>query len=692
MPIVIQELIASDTISQAVDKINFNFDQLILNGGGPSGPPGIQGPRGPIGGRGQRGSRWYEDTLDKPGVPPTGLIFTDLVEDDNYLQSNGDVWTWDGSAWNLTGVNLTGPQGNAGISAGFSFFGGDPPSERLQTSIYPAPFISTGANNINEGISTGVFGAAISADTLPAGSPGYSVLPDSLATSIDSSRTSVFVHQKTSGSKSIIFHGGTLSADYFEQTDIDILSNISIGVDDTLVLNSPKEPQNPASDLIGIRVLTGTRGQQFRAGKHIEFTTGVNDTAYPAGVNDTSNFTVNVNGYSSLDELPKISLNVLYTGNTASLDIGGLGTIPNSTTKSGKIISEANNIGLVGNLIKFNSNANTNIQISTNGISLSTGSGDVDISSSSDDINITAGSEANVTATGGITMTSAGSGVIINTTSTTINSPTTINSSLSVSNDTQIGGDFLTVGESTLDDEITVNTVNDGTGDILVRDSNNKVKKIPDAGPIPIGGIIMWSGDINTSFLAPLGWALCNGQTANGTQTPDLRQRFIVGQGVNPNVPSIPGGFNIDSTGGSGTITPSGVISIEPLQSSMVPRHTHMFLGDDNIYTNGSSNGGPGYNGNSTSDQLAWGGGPNSWSGTSVDNLAQEVGGYDADSDGNGRRSAFFTGVNNMSVQSTTLQNTTPTAPQGQFNGIEVPSLPPYYALAFIMYVGPYTP
>ena len=43
MPITIQEIIASDTISQLVDKTNFNFDQLLLNGGGPAGPAGPAG-------------------------------------------------------------------------------------------------------------------------------------------------------------------------------------------------------------------------------------------------------------------------------------------------------------------------------------------------------------------------------------------------------------------------------------------------------------------------------------------------------------------------------------------------------------------------------------------------------------------------------------------------------------------------
>jgi len=87
MPIVIQELLASDTISQAVDKINFNFDQLLLNGGGPVGPAGVQGPTGPIGGRGIKGTSWYDGNAD-----PNTLIIPGIEQDDYFLQSNGEVW------------------------------------------------------------------------------------------------------------------------------------------------------------------------------------------------------------------------------------------------------------------------------------------------------------------------------------------------------------------------------------------------------------------------------------------------------------------------------------------------------------------------------------------------------------------------------------------------------------------------
>ena len=89
MPITIQELLASDTISQAVDKINFNFDQLILNGGGPAGPIGAAGPTGPIGGRGIRGEKWYEDP-NATATDPNTLTFTDLIEGDNYLDADQD--------------------------------------------------------------------------------------------------------------------------------------------------------------------------------------------------------------------------------------------------------------------------------------------------------------------------------------------------------------------------------------------------------------------------------------------------------------------------------------------------------------------------------------------------------------------------------------------------------------------------
>jgi microcystin-dependent protein len=45
-------------------------------------------------------------------------------------------------------------------------------------------------------------------------------------------------------------------------------------------------------------------------------------------------------------------------------------------------------------------------------------------------------------------------------------------------------------------------------------------------GTLPIGSIIAW-----TRGTPPEGWALCDGSTVQGRRTPDLRSRFVLGQG-----------------------------------------------------------------------------------------------------------------------------------------------------------------
>jgi microcystin-dependent protein len=69
-------------------------------------------------------------------------------------------------------------------------------------------------------------------------------------------------------------------------------------------------------------------------------------------------------------------------------------------------------------------------------------------------------------------------------------------------------------------------------------------------GTIPIGGIIMWSGDISS---IPTGWALCDG--TNGT--PNLLDRFIIGAG---------GSYAVGTISGSSTQT---------LSVSNLPPHSH---------------------------------------------------------------------------------------------------------------------
>lgn len=83
-------------------------------------------------------------------------------------------------------------------------------------------------------------------------------------------------------------------------------------------------------------------------------------------------------------------------------------------------------------------------------------------------------------------------------------------------------------------------------------------------GPIPQGGIIMWSGQT-----PPTGWALCDG----GNNTPDLRGRFIVGYN--------PGATDYDQPGnrsfGGGTSGETGGVAAVALTTAQMPPHTHSY-------------------------------------------------------------------------------------------------------------------
>jgi hypothetical protein len=129
MPITIKELISSDSMSGVVEKINFNFDQLILAGGGPPGIQGIPGIDGPIGPQGFRGDHWFTgpsafgQTADHDG--------TSLRIKDHFLDGNGDVYEYFNitgvTGWTASGINLkgpTGPEGAAGGSLEWKIYGG----------------------------------------------------------------------------------------------------------------------------------------------------------------------------------------------------------------------------------------------------------------------------------------------------------------------------------------------------------------------------------------------------------------------------------------------------------------------------------------------------------------------------------------------------------------------------------------
>ena len=55
IPINLKQILQSDTSAERLDKINYNFDQLIANGGGPMGTPGLIGDTGAAGLTGNQG-------------------------------------------------------------------------------------------------------------------------------------------------------------------------------------------------------------------------------------------------------------------------------------------------------------------------------------------------------------------------------------------------------------------------------------------------------------------------------------------------------------------------------------------------------------------------------------------------------------------------------------------------------------
>jgi hypothetical protein len=414
MPITIQEILASDTISQLVDKTNFNFDQLLLNGGGPDGVPGIAGPTGPTGGRGPKGSTWYEDTsVASPGndptiVPPTATP----LSGDYYLQYDGWVWEYIGTVWVMTTINLTGPSGPTGSAGGFGLAFGAAPSILYNNTLYNGQLgtLTTGATVSNEGVPSIMMGgiSSIYANPSPGTSPGLTnayVLPVAIELGLASDVASVMIHQKNSNSKSIVFHGGNaIGADYFEQTSINNLSNISIGVDDRLILNVPKATSIPVpgsmSDLIGFQIDSIFRSQVYNAGQQIRFVTGQDSATYGIGATENSNFEISVGAGSSATS-NKFKVNTLSTGTSTSMEMGGNVTLLNTqATNSGtyQLLSGAtrfvttNASGATGDIAlraEGNIYLNTNISGATVGnISLISGTGGIAANSSGGVISI----------------------------------------------------------------------------------------------------------------------------------------------------------------------------------------------------------------------------------------------------------------------------------------------------------------
>lgn len=171
------------------------------------------------------------------------------------------------------------------------------------------------------------------------------------------------------------------------------------------------------------------------------------------------------------------------------------------------------------------------------------------------------------------------------------------------------------------------NTFTGITGPVTVTDAFLNGLTAPGIFNSP-GMIQMWSGTIAT---IPAGWKLCNGTgtISNGNPVPNLQDRFIIAS-----ITEAGGSFNINSTGGAATAVLSGNSGSTALTINQIPSHTHGGVGYNGGYT------GPGYPG------------------------------FDGEGDGLAQVVSSATGGS-----------------QGHTHTINatVPTIPPYYALAFII-------
>lgn len=183
----------------------------------------------------------------------------------------------------------------------------------------------------------------------------------------------------------------------------------------------------------------------------------------------------------------------------------------------------------------------------------------------------------------------------------------------------------------------------------------SQITDMPDlANAVPSGIICMWSGE---STAIPSGWHLCDG-TQN---TPDLRNRFIVGAGST---------YGVGDTGGEAT---------HKLTTNEMPAHNHRFTGTSHSHTGSLSNATANSAGmhdhtvatsNITSTkQVAHGNGETVVNGTNTNDTTSRDGAHTHNVTGK------------VTVNSATAGGTVGSTGGGQAHE----NRPPYYALCFIM-------
>ena len=315
MALTIKELLASDTISQAADKINFNFDQLLLNGGGPSGPAGPIGPPGPIGGRGIRGTQWFEDPNTTGGATdPNTLIFPDLESNDSYLANDGFVWNYIDAltGWVNTGIDLTGPQGQAALGKWEET--GDPEVSGKQI-LYPSLFQPAGQSQPTTIRSVYVGGVPQGDNPIDP----TAVIPEAIRQNMDSTFSTLGVQVRNSSTPAIQFIGGEGAGNTYtnllqEVQRISLLNGDILSFDDTIssTLNATYET--------GIKHESQNRSILTRAGRSVVIES--NSTNIQAPLTNPGSIELRVLSGINNTAAGEIVFDNNYDSNTATMFIG----------------------------------------------------------------------------------------------------------------------------------------------------------------------------------------------------------------------------------------------------------------------------------------------------------------------------------------------------------------------------------
>lgn len=116
----ILNILAGDNQETIVDKVNYNFDQILSAGGGPQGQQGQVGPTGPIGPQGPQGvqgvqgpsgTKWFvQDNTPASGSIGGSNPFLYPTLGDYWLDpdsANQDIYVFDGTSWTYTGFGLS---------------------------------------------------------------------------------------------------------------------------------------------------------------------------------------------------------------------------------------------------------------------------------------------------------------------------------------------------------------------------------------------------------------------------------------------------------------------------------------------------------------------------------------------------------------------------------------------------------